>query len=82
MLFWFGIDTLGIVIAMALICNFVAAALAGILIPLALSRWGFDPAVSSGVFVTMVTDVVGLLRLPGAGHAVVAVAVSERAPLV
>jgi magnesium transporter len=64
-LFWFGIGTLGIVIAMALICNFVAAALAGILIPLMLSRWGFDPAVSSGVFVTMVTDVVGFFAFLG-----------------
>ena len=64
-LFWFGIDTLGIVIAMALICNFLAAALAGILIPLTLSRFGFDPAVSSGVFVTMVTDVVGFFAFLG-----------------
>ncbi len=64
-LFWFGIDTLGIVIAMALICNFLAAALAGILIPLMLSRCGFDPAVSSGVFVTMVTDVVGFFAFLG-----------------
>jgi magnesium transporter len=64
-LFWFGIETLGIVIAMALICNFLAAALAGILIPLTLSRFGFDPAVSSGVFVTMVTDVVGFFAFLG-----------------
>ena len=64
-LFWFGIETLGIVIALAMICNFVAAALAGILIPLALARWGFDPAVSSGVFVTMVTDVVGFFTFLG-----------------
>jgi magnesium transporter len=64
-LFWFGIETLGVVIALAMICNFVAAALAGILIPLALSRCGFDPAVSSGVFVTMVTDVVGFFAFLG-----------------
>jgi magnesium transporter len=64
-LFWFGIETLGIVIAAALICNFLAAALAGILIPLALSHYGFDPAVSSGVFVTMVTDVVGFFAFLG-----------------
>ena len=64
-LFWFGIETLGIVIAMAMICNFLAAALAGILIPLTLSRFGFDPAVSSGVFVTMVTDVVGFFAFLG-----------------
>lgn len=64
-LFWFGIGTLGIIIALAMICNFLAAALAGILIPLALSRSGFDPAVSSGVFVTMVTDVVGFFAFLG-----------------
>jgi magnesium transporter len=64
-LFWFGIGTLGVVIAMAMICNFVAAALAGILIPLGLSRAGLDPAVSSGVFVTTVTDVVGFFAFLG-----------------
>jgi magnesium transporter len=64
-LFWFGIETLGVVIAFAMICNFMAAALAGILIPLTLSRFGFDPAVSSGVFVTMVTDVVGFFAFLG-----------------
>jgi magnesium transporter len=62
---WFGIGTLGVVIAAAMICNFVAAALAGILIPLALARAGFDPAVASGVFVTMVTDVVGFFAFLG-----------------
>ena len=64
-LFWFGIETLGVVIATAMICNFLAAALAGILIPLTLSRFGFDPAVSSGVFVTTVTDVVGFFAFLG-----------------
>ena len=59
MLLWFGIGRLGLAIAMAMICNFLAAALAGIPIPLTLTRAGFDPAVASGVFVTMVTDVVG-----------------------
>ena len=62
---WFGVGTLGLVIAAAMICNLVAAALAGILIPLALDRLGFDPAVSSGVFVTMVTDVVGFFSFLG-----------------
>ena len=42
-----------------MIINLLLAALAGILIPLALDRFGFDPAVSSTVFVTTVTDVVG-----------------------
>ena len=72
-LFWFGIGRLGIVIAMAMICNFVAAALAGILIPLALARARFDPAVSSGVFVTTVTDVVGFFAFLGLALAVACV---------
>ena len=43
----------------------MAAALAGILIPLTLTRAGFDPAVASGVFVTTVTDVVGFFAFLG-----------------
>jgi magnesium transporter len=58
-LLWFGIGKLGLVIAAAIIFNLIAAALAGILIPLALEHLGYDPAVASGVFVTTVTDVVG-----------------------
>jgi len=42
-----------------------AAALGGILIPLILNRLGVDPAVSSGPFVTTVTDVVGFLSFLG-----------------
>ncbi len=64
-LLWFGVGTLGTVIAAAMICNLMAAALAGILIPLTLERLGFDPAVSSGVFVTTVTDVVGFFAFLG-----------------
>jgi magnesium transporter len=64
-LFWFGVSTLGLVIATAMICNFLAAALAGIMIPLTLARFGYDPAVASGVFVTMVTDVVGFFAFLG-----------------
>lgn len=61
----FGKGTLGIVIAAAMIFNLFAAALAGILIPLALDRLGFDPAVASGVFVTTVTDIVGFFAFLG-----------------
>ena len=56
---WFGSNGLELVIGTAMIINLLLAALAGILIPLALDRFGFDPAVSSTVFVTTVTDVVG-----------------------
>jgi magnesium transporter len=56
---WFRVPGLGIVIGLAMVCNLVAAALGGILIPLALHRLRFDPAVASSPFVTTVTDVVG-----------------------
>lgn len=50
---------LALVIGLAMIINLIAAGLAGILVPLGLQRAGADPAVSSAVFVTTVTDVVG-----------------------
>lgn len=62
---WFGTDQLGAVIAVAMVVNLLAAALAGILIPLTLYRMGFDPAVASTVFVTTVTDVVGFFSFLG-----------------
>jgi magnesium transporter len=62
---WFGSGKLGLVIGAALIINLLAAALAGIFIPLVLNRYKFDPAVSSTVFVTTVTDVVGFFAFLG-----------------
>ena len=62
---WFKVPDLGIVIGLAMICNLIAAALGGIVIPLLLSRLRADPAVSSGVFVTTVTDVVGFFAFLG-----------------
>ena len=56
---WFRVPGLGVVIGLAMICNMVAAAAGGILIPLALHRLKVDPAVASSPFVTTVTDVVG-----------------------
>ncbi|VAV86968.1 Mg/Co/Ni transporter MgtE, CBS domain-containing [hydrothermal vent metagenome] len=62
---WFGSDLLGLVIGVAMIVNMLAAGLAGILIPLALDHYEIDPAISSGVFVTTVTDVVGFFAFLG-----------------
>lgn len=56
---------LGCVIGAAMVINLVAAGLAGILIPIGLQRVGADPAVSSAVFVTTVTDVVGFFVFLG-----------------
>jgi magnesium transporter len=63
--FYYGSNKLGAVIAGAMVINLLAAALAGIFVPLALERWGFDPAVSSTVFVTTVTDVIGFFAFLG-----------------
>jgi magnesium transporter len=62
---WFNIPDLGLVIALAMVTVLAAAALGGILIPLILTRLGVDPAVSSGPFVTTVTDVVGFFSFLG-----------------
>lgn len=62
---WFQDSLLGAVIGAAMIVNLLFAATAGILIPLAFERFDIDPAVASGVFVTMVTDVVGFLAFLG-----------------
>ncbi|CAN5894144.1 magnesium transporter [soil metagenome] len=62
---WYGDWRLGAVIAAAMVCNLLAAALAGTLIPLGLQKFGIDPAVSSTVFLTTVTDVIGFLAFLG-----------------
>ncbi|NGX99780.1 MAG: magnesium transporter, partial [Candidatus Afipia apatlaquensis] len=62
---WFKTSGLGIVIGLAMICNLVAGALGGILIPMALQRLRADPAVASGTFVTTVTDIVGFFAFLG-----------------
>jgi magnesium transporter len=62
---WFHIPGLGVVIGLAIICNLLAGALGGILIPMLLERARADPAVASGTFVTTVTDVVGFFSFLG-----------------
>lgn len=62
---WYHDWRLGAVIGAAMICNLVAAALAGTLIPIGLEKLGVDPAVSSTVFLTTVTDVIGFLAFLG-----------------
>jgi magnesium transporter len=62
---WFKVPDLGLVIGLAMICNLLAGALGGILVPLVLHRFHADPAISSGVFVTTVTDVVGFFSFLG-----------------
>ena len=62
---WFQSWELAGVIALAMVINLAFAGLAGIAVPLALRRFGADPAVSSSVFVTTVTDVIGFFAFLG-----------------
>lgn len=56
---------LGGVMALAMLLNLLVAALAGIFIPLAMERFGRDPAVGSSVFLTFITDSMGFFIFLG-----------------
>jgi magnesium transporter len=62
---WYGPAQIGLVIGLAIIVTLAAAALGGVLIPLALEKFGVDPAVASGPLVTTITDVVGFFAFLG-----------------
>ncbi len=64
---WSGEIGIGIVMALAMTITMVIAGLAGAAIPLGLARTRLDPAITSGVFVTTVTDVVAFLAFLGLG---------------
>lgn len=61
----FSNPQLGAVIAAAMMINIVIAGLSGVIVPVVLERAGQDPAVSSSVFVTMITDSMGFLAFLG-----------------
>ncbi len=65
---WFQSPILGVVIAMAMTINLIVAGFCGAGIPLMLHRMGSDPAVSSTVFLTTVTDVIGFLSFLGLAY--------------
>jgi magnesium transporter len=65
---WLGFPLsakLGAVIAAAMVINIATAGLAGVAIPVTLDRLDQDPAVASSVFVTMITDSMGVLAFLG-----------------
>ncbi len=65
--YWFGTWDVAAVMFIAIVINLVAAAAAGVLIPMALKRLRIDPALAGGVILTTVTDVVGFAALLGFG---------------
>lgn len=61
----FGEPWLGVVLGLAMIVNQMVAALGRVLVPLTLERFGLDPALASGTFVTTLTDVMGFFAFLG-----------------
>ena len=62
---WFHNPMMAMIAALAMVINLFVAAVAGMVIPLTLDRMGFDPAASSVVFLTTVTDCVGFFSFLG-----------------
>lgn len=56
---------LGLLLAMAMLCNMLVATVAGTLVPLGLKALKVDPALASSVFITTFTDVVGFASFLG-----------------
>jgi magnesium transporter len=64
-LVWDGRPGLVLIISLAMVVNMAAAGLSGAAIPLVLRALGRDPAQSSSIFLTTVTDVVGFAAFLG-----------------
>lgn len=62
---WFSSPMLGVVIGAAMVINLVFAGLCGAGIPILLNKFGSDPALSSTVLLTTVTDIVGFFGFLG-----------------
>ena len=56
---------IGLLLAMAMVCNMFVATVAGTLVPLGLKAMRVDPALASSVFITTFTDVVGFASFLG-----------------
>lgn len=56
---WKGSIIIGAVVCLAMLLNMIAAALAGVMVPIGLRAVKVDPALASSIMVTTVTDVVG-----------------------
>ena len=63
--FWFSDFYLAIGISTAMIINLLAAAIFGFYLPQILRKYGYDPAISGGVLITTITDLVGFISFLG-----------------
>lgn len=56
---WYHDLLLGLAMGGAMLISMIIAGLAGVIVPLSLSKTEIDPAIASGVFLTTITDVAG-----------------------
>ena len=62
---WIGDFDLAVIFGAGIILTIIVASLVGVAVPLGLNRLGFDPAVSSSVFVTAIADMFGFFVFLG-----------------
>ena len=63
--FWKGNAMVSVVIFISMVLNSFIASVSGSLVPMALRRLDWDPAVGSGVLVTMITDIFSFFSFLG-----------------
>ncbi len=64
-LVWSGSQGIALVIGVSMVISMVLAGISGVIIPMVLSRLGQDPAQSSSIILTTVTDIVGFFSFLG-----------------
>lgn len=62
---WNGQVIIGLIVALAMIIAHTIASIAGTLVPLLMKHWGKDPASTSSIFISTVTDTLGIFFLLG-----------------
>lgn len=69
--FWKGSEYLALVVGIAMVANLVVAGISGVVVPLGFRALRIDPALSSAVAVTTLTDVLGFLVYLGLASAAI-----------
>lgn len=68
---WKGNAFLGLVVGVSMLANLVVAGVSGVVVPLGMRAMRLDPALSSAVAVTTMTDVIGFLVYLGLASAAI-----------
>lgn len=63
--FWSNSIGLALIIALAMVSSMTIAAMSGALVPMALKKLGQDPALSSSIILTTITDIAGFMSFLG-----------------